>query len=224
MNIFNAFYAIIVIFIALYALVKGFKIGLSHQIASLLGLAFGAVAARVLLPQFYTDFLWVTTFSQAHEFNDLSINLSCAVVIFTVVFLFFSLFSPIFNFAFGIFEVGIINQLAGAFFSLVKYLLWVSIALNLLLCFSSKSGLLYYEKSNDGNLIGAVMAICPAILGCFGAEDFALQNQLREAKYISCLDSMSQKNLFEQQVITCNFTPRHNVIFTESQNSYTFSS
>ena len=199
MNIFNGFYSVLIILVALVSLFRGFKMGISRQVAQCMGFAFGAVAAQVLTPKFTPDFLWAVQFSQAPEFNEFTVNLVCAVVIYAAVFFFFSLFSIIFNKAFSIFEVGIINQMFGALFALVKNLLWVSIVLNLLLCISTKSGLLYYEKSNDGNLVGSVMAITPAILGCYGAEDFALFHQLKEAKYISC-NFNSNKNV----ILTCH--------------------
>ena len=185
MNIFNGFYSILIIIVALLSIAKGYRMGISQQIASLLGFGFGAVASRVLLSRFLPDFSWTTQYSQAPEFDEFTLNLTCAVVIYAAVFTLFSFTSPILQRAMAVVEVGIINRLLGAFFSLLKNILWVSIALNLLLCISTKSGLLYYEKSNDGNLVGSVMQLTPAILGCPGAEDFALINQLKEAKYIS---------------------------------------
>lgn len=182
----NAFYSILIIAAALVGLIRGFRLGISRQIASLLGLSFGAVSARVLFPPLAPHFQWAERLSQAPEFTDFTINLTGTVIIFSVVYLFFSLLSPIFRIIFAVWEVGIINRLLGSFLALVKNLLWISIFLNLILCYFPSSGLLYYERSNDGNLVGAVMDITPIILGGYGAEDFALFNQLKEAKSISC--------------------------------------
>ena len=193
----NAFYAIIIILVALVAIARGFRAGIFQQTASLLGFAFGAVAARVLVPQYTPSFKWAANLSQAPEFADFTTNLVCGVTIYSVVFAFFYLFSPFFRSALAVLEVGIFNRILGAFFMLVKNLLWLSIFFNLLLCFSSASRLLYYERSNDGNLVAAVMQLTPAILGCYGAEDFAHFNQLKEAKSISC-----------------NFNTQPDVIFT----------
>ena len=182
----KAAYSLIVILVALCSIIRGFKIGISQQIASLLGFGFGAVAARVLPEEFMTHFHWSAALSQAPEFTDLTINLFCCVSIYTGVFLLFSILSPILRKTLSVFEVGIVNRICGAFFSLVKNLLWVSIAFNILLCIWPSSGLLYYERSNDGNMIAAVMDMTPAIIGCYGAQDFALLHQLKEAKSISC--------------------------------------
>lgn len=185
MNIFNGFYSIIIILVALYSVVKGFKTGISQQMATLLGFGFGAVAARVLSPQLSIHFLWAADLSLAPEFNEFTVDLVCSISIFATVFCLFSLLSPILQKLMRVIEVGIINRICGAVFSLVKYLLWTSMALNLLLCFSEQSGLLYYERSNDGNLVGSVMDITAVFLGCYSAEDFALFHQLKDAKSIS---------------------------------------
>lgn len=181
----NALYLILVILVALWAAAKGFRTGITRQLSALLGFAFGAVTARVLYPELSHHFEWSAKLSQAPEFSDFSINLVCAVVIYSVVFALFSPLSIILKKLVSFIYVGIFNRIAGAFLSLLVNLLWLSMLLNLLLCFSSSSRLIVYEKANDGNPVAAVMALTPAILGCPGAEDFAHFNQLREAKSIS---------------------------------------
>ena len=102
-----------------------------------------------------------------------------------MVYWLFACLNVILKKALVVIEVGMFNRLLGAFFSMVKNLLWLSIFLNILICFKSESGLLRYERANDGNPVATVMEITPAILGCFGGEDFAHFHQLKEAKYIS---------------------------------------
>lgn len=195
----SAIYVCLVIFVALWAAADGFRKAMTRQLARLLGFAFGVVGARVLTPHIPEYFEWVRPWSQAPEFAEISVNLVCAVAIYCCFYALFSLISPLLNRALAVVYVGIFNRIAGAFFSLVKNLMWLSIALNLLLCFSPKSGLLVYEKANDGNPVAAVMALAPGLLGCYGAEDFALFNQLKQAKTISC-----------------NFTPPSSVILLAS--------
>ena len=181
----NALYIITVLAVAIYAIASGFRQGITRQVSSVLGLAFGSVAARVFTQEYVSYFSWVNGFSQAHEFNEMSAELVCASVIYFLVYCLFYLFSFLLKRLFYVIEVGIFNRILGAFFSLMRDLLWLSIILNLLLCFSSASGLLKYEKANDGNLVAAVMAMTHAFLGCCGAEEFAHFNQLKEAKTIS---------------------------------------
>lgn len=180
-----AAYLILILIVGFLAIFSGFRRGITGQITSLLGFGFGAVTARILTPEFSGSFLWAAERAQAPEFRDFTANLVCGVVIYAGVYLIFSCFSGIVRNAMSVFQKGMINRLAGAFFSLVKNLLWVSIFYNLMLCFSARSGLLQFEKSNDGNPVSAVMWLTPAILGCYGAEDFAHFNQLKEAKSIS---------------------------------------
>ena len=182
----NGFYLFLVLAVAFIAIAWGFRRGITGQLASLLGFAFGAVAARVLTPEFTASFYWVDSFTPAPEFNEFGRRLVCASIIYSITYFIFSIISKLLRGAMSVFQVGMFNRLLGAFFSLVKNLLWVSIILNFLICFSAESDLMRYERSNDGNLVAAVMELTPAILGCYGGEDFAHFHQLKEAKSISC--------------------------------------
>ena len=182
----NLIYLAIVLIVAFIAIASGFRRGITGQLASLLGFSFGAVAARILSPELSSHFNWVKGFTPAPEFNDFAINLVCGVTIYFVIYWIFSIFSGVLNGALSVFNVGMFNRLIGAFFSLVKNLLWLSIIFNLLICFQPSSELLRYERADDGNLVASVMEITPAVLGCYGGKDFAHFHQLKEAKAISC--------------------------------------
>ena len=206
----NIFYIGLILVVAFFAIGSGFRKGLTGQLASLLGFGFGAVGARILTPEYVESFQWTSNISQAPEFADFTANLVCAIVIYTLIYWLFSLLSLILRKAMSIIEVGIFNRIIGAFFSLTKNLLWLSIFFNLLLCLSPSSRLLRYERANDGNLVAAVIAITPAILGCYGGEDFAHFNQLKDAKFISCnYREKDRNNNF------LNFNPDENVILTQ---------
>ena len=182
----NATYLILVLAVGLYSLAIGFRNGVTYRLASLLGFAFGAVSARLFTAEMREHFEWAAGFSQAPEFQDFTVELVCAIAVYTVVYAVFASLSIVFRRAMSVVRVGMFNRLTGAFFCLVRNLLWLSMGLNLLLCLSPKSRLLGYEQANDGNLVGAVMDMTHAILGCGGAREFAHFNQLKEAKTISC--------------------------------------
>lgn len=182
----NIVYLALILVVAFYAIFSGFRKGITGQIASLLGFGFGAVGARILTPEYSYQFQWAAKMSQTPEFNELTVNLVCAIIIYTIIYFLFSFLSFPFRRIFSFIYIGMFNRIVGAFFSITKNLLWLSIFFNLLLCFSSSSGLLKYERANDGNLVAAIISLTPAILGCAGGEDFAHFNQLKEAKYISC--------------------------------------
>ena len=194
----NALYLILTLIVAIYAIISGFRRGITRQLTSLLGMAFGAVGARLLTPEFIHYFEWARGLSQEPDFILLTQNLVGSVIIYALIYWFFSLFNIILKRIFAYIEIGMFNRLIGAFFSLINNLLWLSIFFNLILCFSPSSRLLNYEKANDGNLISAVMAMTPVFLGCYGAEDFAHFNQLKEAKRISC-NFRTQPNVITTQ-------------------------
>ena len=192
----NIVYSILIIIVALWGIFYGFWRGITGQLASLLGFAFGAVSARIFTPIFAVNYeSFVAKFCNPHYVSFMA-NLLCACCIYFVVYWIFCIFSKLLKGAMSVFEIGMLNRIIGAFFSLICSMLWLSIAFNLLLSIYPDSGLMRYEKSDDGNMVAGVMALTPAILGCYGADDFAHINQLREAKTISC-----------------NFNSPNNVIF-----------
>lgn len=182
----NIIYLILTITVAIYGIMSGFRRGITGEIASILGFAFGVVATRLLTQEGLPYFEWVETFSQDPVFSEYSRNLVCAVTIFIAVYFFVYLIGCMLKLFLSWIEKGIINRMAGALFSLVNNLLLLSICFNLALFFIPSSQLLKYERAGDGNLVSAVMAMTPVFLGCYGAEDFAHFNQLKEAKSISC--------------------------------------
>lgn len=191
-------YISLIIIVAFYGIGMGFRRGITGQAGSLLGFGFGCVFARVMTPDFSEKFRWSEALSPAPEFNAISSGLLCAVTIYIVVYLLFSPVTFILRGLFALIEVGMLNRIAGAFFSLVKNLLWLSIIFNLLICFCPSSRLLDYERANDGNLVAAVMRFTPALLGCYGADDFAHFHQLKEAKKISCNFNQERNVIIKQ--------------------------
>ena len=178
-------YLIILIIAALWGIVVGFRKGISGQLGFLLAMGFGIVTARIFAPLYSDSFMGVATGLCEEEYAPLLANILCAAVFYAVTYAVISISNPILNSAMSVFDKGMLNRLAGAFFGLVNWLLWVSIAYNILICIVPGSSLLYYEKSDDGNLVGAVMAMTPAFLGCYGAEDMAHRVQLHDASFIS---------------------------------------
>lgn len=181
----SGFYMILAIAVALAAIIYGFWRGLSGQLASLLGFAFGIVAARIFTPEFHFYFKDFVSVFVEEPYEELAANAFCASAIYIATFLLFNLFSPILRGALSVFDVGILNRIAGALFSLTAALLLVSIFFTLLLCVNPDCGLLNYEKSDDGNLAAAIMDMTPAFLGCQGADELAHLVQLQQAATIS---------------------------------------
>lgn len=195
-------YLTIILFVAGYSVIAGFRRGLMGQFSGLLGMAFGIVGARVLTPEFYCSFKpWLGSITP-DNFINFSSQLICAVLIYAFIYLLFSIFAKILNSAVSMLFEGMLNRLAGSFFCITKNLLWVSILYTLILCFNRQSGLLAYAGQDDGNMIGAVMELTPAFLGCGGANDLYHLIQMKDAATISC-----------------NFSKQENVIIREFRAS-----
>lgn len=204
----NTIYLTVILFMAAFSAVIGFRRGFTGQLASLLSLAFGAVGSRILTPRFAPSFEpWVS--DVLHEpFVGFSSELFCAVCIYIFIYALFSFFTGILNGAVSVFRVGMFNRLSGSFFCIFKNLLWVSIAYTVILSLNPESGLLKYARQNDGNVISAVMELTPAILGCNGANDLAHLIQMKEAAKISC-------NFPRKQCVIINRykVPEKNIIY-----------
>lgn len=178
-------YHLIVIVVAAYAVIKGFRRGFTGQISGILGFAFGTVCAHVFEPEveaFFRSLLPGLKHSIASAFTYTVLS---AVTIYGIVYMAFMTFTKVLRSAMQVFYVGMLDSILGAVFSLLKYLLVLSIIYNLILCINPNSTLLRYATADDGNVVESVVALAPNLLGCGSAHDLAHLLQLREAKKIS---------------------------------------
>lgn len=182
----NGLYLVIILVVAAFSAIIGFRKGITRQLSSLLGVAFGAVAARILAPGLAVQFTGLVSSHFDSRFVGFVSGLLAAVVIYLIVYAVFSIFTKVLRGALSVFEVGMFNRLLGSFFCIFKNLLWVSIFYNLLLCYNPDCGLLRYARSDDGNMVGGVMWLTSAVLGCGGAHELGHLIQLQEAASISC--------------------------------------
>lgn len=178
-------YHILIIAVAFIALAKGFKSGFTGQISAILGFAFGIVCAHIFSTQGESFFRMILPGVKDCVGSSFIYSLLSAVSIYVIVFYLFKILTKVLRSAMEVFNVGMLDSILGAAFSLVKYLLVLSIFLNLLLCVSPNSGLMKYARADDGNIVEGVVLLAPALLGCFSAEDLSHILQLWEAKKIS---------------------------------------
>ncbi|MDE6648769.1 MAG: CvpA family protein, partial [Muribaculaceae bacterium] len=181
----EAIYHILVIAVALVGLFRGFSAGFLRQIPEVLGFVFGIVAARALGPGFVS---WLAGwFPPLYHPVAKTFFLSVLAysVIWSICLLLFSIFTRILNRVLGFFPVGIVNSLAGAVFSLVKYIMFLSILFDLGLCRPFESPLMHCARHDDGNLVDCVIRLAPEVLGTMSADEYILKVQLWEARTIS---------------------------------------
>lgn len=179
-------YHLAIFVVALTAIIAGFRRGFTRQTAGVLGLAFGVVTAHVVSA-------WSAEMAQS-VFPSLTEGLkgefaagiigSSAVCL--SVMLLFSLLNPLLAGSMSIFEVGMLDRIFGSVYKLLRNLVILSMAYNMVLCVHEDGVLLRAASATDGNSLQGVILLAPILLGCETADELAHRIQLREAKKISC--------------------------------------
>ncbi len=181
----EAGYHLIVIAVAAFAVIKGFKRGFTGQISGILGFAFGTVCAHVFEANAEAVFRSLLPWVRHAVGAAFIYNLLASVTIYGLVYLLFKLFTKVLRAAMQVFYVGMLDAILGAFFCLLKYMLVVSIVYNFLLCINPSSPLMKYATADDGNVVESVVMLAPGLLGCGSVYDLTHLIQLKEAKKIS---------------------------------------
>lgn len=183
-------YQLVVLAVGVLSILRGYRRGLVGQLPEVLGVAFGIVASRVLARQLITMFTDISGL-QPHTAEILVLtSLLVSSVIYESVYYTVRAFTGVFKKAVkAVYDSGVLDSMAGSFFTMMKNLITLSIVYNLLLCFNPGGELLRIQNAHDGNLAGAVMGLGPALLGCYGCEELSHLLQLREAHKISCNQS-----------------------------------
>ncbi|MCM1291550.1 MAG: CvpA family protein [Prevotella sp.] len=180
-------YHVMVLIVATFALIRGWRRGLLHQTGSVLGLAFGAVVARIFKDPasafFMSMHLWPLDNIAAEFASQL---LGCSSI-FALTYFALWCFGSLLSAAMSLIQTGVLNSIFGAIICTVKYLLLLSIFFNLAIASNPQSVLMKYACDDDGNMVEGVMFIAPFATGCQNYRDLAHKVQLQEAKKISYL-------------------------------------
>lgn len=181
----DAPYQIIVVGVALFALARGYRLGLTRQVSGILGVAFGIVCARVFGPEL-DEWMrgWMPRIYDPVAGQFFFSTLAAAVP-FGASVLLFSLLTGILNAALSLFRIGILNSIGGAVFSLLKWIMLLSLLFDLAATRAIDSPLVRCSRHDDGNLVEEVMQLAPVILGSMPTSEYIHQVQLWEARRIS---------------------------------------
>lgn len=178
------FYHVIPLIVAALAFMRGYRKGIIKQIPKFIGFCFGIVCAHLFAPP-VEDALrtLMPSIASKVEGDYIYSVLSTGLVYLTV----YGVLDTCTRFLNLIFRKRpeILGSLAGSLFCFVRYMLLLSVIYNLWLGLRTNSDLMKYAKSDDGNIVEAVMLIAPAILGGESVEELAHTLQLEEAKSIS---------------------------------------
>lgn len=182
----SVIYHLIVVIVAAFSTIVGFRRGLGRQTPSVIGLAFGIVCARLLSPGL--DGVLYGAFPSVHgkvEERFLYDTLSSGLIFFSIYAIFRTLTGFLGKVLASTSDSTILDNLAGSLFGLFKYMLFLSIVYNFLCGASSESELRKCARSDDGNIVEEVMLLSPALLGGEDVMDLSHKIQLEEAKKIS---------------------------------------
>lgn len=170
---------------AVWGLFRGYRKGFTGQVASVLGLAFGAVASHAFGEEVTLWLREVWSAPASAPASEFIYSLVGFLLVFGATFAAFGLLGKILASVMDFFKVDVLNGVAGAFFCAFKYLFILSVVYNLAGGIFPHSRLMRYAQADDGNLVEVVMLLAPGVMGSLDCEDLHHMIQLRDAKTIS---------------------------------------
>lgn len=181
----DVIYHIIVFAVSALAAVWGFRRGLARQTPAVIGVAFGIVSARLLAPGLLDVLHGAFPMVHGHVEERYAYDTLSTGIVFGLIYVLFSTITSFLGKVMASDDRTIVDNIAGAVFALFKYLLFLSIAYNLMVAVNPRSALLRSVRSDDGNAVEEVMLLSPALLGGQDVEELSHRIQLEEAKKIS---------------------------------------
>lgn len=181
----SAGYIILLLCLAAWGTLAGWRNGLLAQTGSVLGIAFSIAGVRFLL----TDFMpaiesWAVGNIDVPCPEYLVSSLTAAIIT-GGFYLLFMLCGLVLNRLLKILAVRPIDSVLGCLFGLFKWMFLVSVFYNLVLGFQQDGALLRLSNSGDGNPVEIVMPLAPVICGAVTPDELHHRMQLLEARSIS---------------------------------------
>ncbi|MBD5212819.1 MAG: CvpA family protein [Bacteroidales bacterium] len=178
-------YHVIVLAVAAFSLIKGWKYGFIRQMGGILGLSFGCVVAHLFCrpaSDIIADLhIWPIDNIAASFVNDLI----GASLVYALTYCTLWCLGRILAEAMSVLSTGVLDSIFGAIICTTKYLIALSIFFNFAVASNPQSVLMKYACYDDGNIVEGVMLIAPYSLGCQSYWDLAHRIQLKEARKIS---------------------------------------
>ena len=173
----QSIYHFILLIVAAVAIFIGYRKGLINQLAGIVGMILGVISVHLFsdsvepiireqFPSFQGGFL-----------EDYTYSVVTACVIFLAVYAVMQLLSFVFKHILGALNLGILNSLLGVVFCVFKFMVVMSVLYNIIISIDTDSSLVDYCNADDGNVVGVVMGIAPAILDIDSADDLLYMKQ-----------------------------------------------
>lgn len=184
-NMIDAAIHLLVLIAGAAGLIRGYRSGFTGQVASVLGIAFGAVAAQAFgdMAEEWLRGVWPSLAD--YPASGFLYSLTAYTLVFGSVCALFWLIGRLLAGIMKFFKTDLLNSVGGALFCALKYLFFLSLVYNLIGGVFPHSRIMKYGKADDGNLVEFVMLIAPRVIGCMDCEDLSHIIQLRDAKKIS---------------------------------------
>lgn len=193
-------YHLLIIVVAIIAVVRGYRNGLTGQVTSVLGLAFGVICAHIFIPGLAPLFAQFVGDSAENDPGRYLAESSAAAAIYFTLYLLFKAITGIVRQAVDIVGKSLLDSIIGALFCLFNYTLMLSTLLNIGIGLNQSGSLMHDAQADDGNLVYLVVRLAPATLGSYSFADFAHESQLRDARKIS-LNFNTDKDVIYMSVI-----------------------
>lgn len=198
-------YHLLVIVVAILAVVRGYRRGLTGQVTSVLGLAFGVVIAHILVPGLTDALAGFCGYARnPARAQFLASNLAASAIYF-IIYLIFCAITKIVRAAMNMIGTSLLDSIIGAMFCLYNYMLMLSAIFNVLVGWHPGSSLMHDGRSDDGNVVALVLKIAPAALGSESFADFAHSMQLEDARKISQILPADTSPGIQQSDSRCRF-------------------
>lgn len=149
---------ILLIIVAISAIIRGFSAGLITRAGSVAAIVVAVLGSRLFGPEIYNR--WGAGFSSEHDSLGLVV---CYVLVFAVCYFGVRLAAHLIRGAVHTVNLGIFDRLGGALFSLLEWMLAVSLVMNLYAAIASSGASAFTGPGHS--LRQAVYELAPAVTG-----------------------------------------------------------
>lgn len=181
----SGLYHILVIGVAVWAIVSGYRRGLFRQLGAVVAVVTGIVCARILAP-LCLDWIGerLPDFISGFKRDYVVMSLAYGGIFLVATYAVLLVASPIGKLL-KVLDGSVLNNIAGALFRLFQYMMILSVFYNIIGDMQPSGPLIQTSRRHDGNVVEGVVKIAPAILGFPDGEEVGYRQQLEDAKKIS---------------------------------------
>lgn len=178
-------YILLLLALILWGIFSGWRKGLLGQTGSLLGIAFGVVGSRVLLPDVMPTVAgWIRSAEAATDPEYMVASVATLIIV-AVAYGVFLLCGVILNRLLKVLSFQPLDSVLGAIFGVAKWCFLLSVAYNAILGLQQDGPLLKLCSDGDGNPVEMIMGIAPAVVGYDSPDELMHLRQLEDARKIS---------------------------------------